>query len=452
MNKTSGLVILVDDDADVRNSTAQLLRISGFEVMPFASAATALKYVSPTFEGVIISDVRMPRIDGHELLEQVRNIEPEIPVILITGHGDVKQAVDAVQNGAHDYLAKPFQPEHLIASATRAAVARANALEGRALRMAIDGAEMAGVLTGVSKRVRRLRDEIAQVGETDADVLVLGETGAGKGHIALAIHRGGARRRRPFVTLNCGSLSDASVEMELFGAEPGAVAGGYRKRMGRAAEADAGDLLIDDVDYASPTLQNFLHALLSTRKIRVVGASGETPVDIRAITTARPDLPDLAERGVFRKDLYYCLDVVKIVAPPLRERMEDVPEVFAFFLKQAEERFNRKIGILSDAVRRRLTDYDWPGNLRELNAFAERAVLGFDREHANSPEELPLPQRVERFERSTIMDAIAAAGGDVRTAIKALGIPRKTFYDKLVRHGINLADFRRKTNPESGPV
>ncbi|MEE2692202.1 MAG: sigma-54 dependent transcriptional regulator [Pseudomonadota bacterium] len=450
MTESSGLVILVDDDADVRNSTAQLLRLAGFDAMAFASAATALKYVSPSFEGVIVSDVRMPRIDGNELLALARDIDAEIPVIFITGHGDVRQAVEAVRGGAADYLEKPFQPEHLVASINRAMLARAKALEARSLRAAIDTAEMGGVLSGGSKRAARLREEIAQVAASDADVLVIGETGVGKGHVALAVHRMSARRRKPFVTLNCGSLSDASVGAELFGAEPGAAAGGYRRRVGRVEEVDGGDLLIDDVDFASPTLQNVLHALLSTRTIRVVGAASDTEIDFRAIATARPDLADLARRGAFRKDLYYCLDVVSVVVPPLRERFEDAPEIFASFLKQAEERFKRKVGPLSDAVRRRLAEHDWPGNLRELNAFAERVVLGFDSETPQPAEELPLPQRVEQFERGVIADALAAAEGDVRTAIKALGIPRKTFYDKLVRHGINLADFRPAKAPGKG--
>ncbi len=442
MNAVTGLVILVEDDADVRESTTQSLRIAGFEVMPFASGATALKYVSPSFEGVIVTDVRMPRVDGNQLLQQVREIDHEIPVIFITGHSEIRQAVDAVLKGAHDYIEKPFQPDHLTSSISRALWARSNALESRMLRATVDGAELTEVLAGPSKRIARLRDEIAQIAATNTDVLVLGETGAGKGRVALAIHSASSRRRNPFVTLNCGAVSDASIETELFGAESGAVPGTYRRREGRAASADSGALLIDDVDYASPTMQNFLHALLSTRTIRAIGSSEDVTVDFRAISTARPDLVDRVQRGEFRNDLFYCLDVVTLTVPPLRERLEDVPELFASLLKQSEARFDRKVSQLSDSARRRLTDYSWPGNMRELATFAERVVLGFDQEQQDIVEHLPLPQRVELFERSTIIDTLAAAGGDVRTAVKALGIPRKTFYDKLVRHGINLAEFR----------
>lgn len=452
MTESLGLVILIDDDADVRNSTSQLLRISGFDVMPFAMAATALKYVSTSFEGVIVSDIRMPRIDGNELLALVHAIDGEIPVIFITGHADVRQAVEALSNGAYDYLAKPFQPEHLSATTLRAVSARSKALESRSMRASIDAADMVGVLSGESRRIGLLREKVAQVAASDADVLVLGETGAGKGRVALAIHEASARRRKPFITVNCGALSDTSVETELFGAEAGSAGGGYRRRAGRAEEVSGGDLLIDDVEYASAILQNFLHTLLSRRKIRPIGAAAEIDVDFRAIATARPDLADLARRGAFRKDLYYCLDVVCITVPPLRERSEDVPAIFAHFLKQAETRFRRKVGLLGDDVRRRLVEHEWPGNLRELNAFAERVVLGFDHDRSQPIELLPLPQRVEQYERSIIADAIAAAGGDVRTAIKALGIPRKTFYDKLVRHGINLADFRSARSATSEDV
>ena len=442
MKAITGLVILVEDDADVRESTTQTLRIGGFDVMPFASGATALKYISPSFEGVVVSDVCMPRLDGHELLNQVREIDSEIPVIFITGHSEIRQAVDAVLKGAHDYIEKPFQPDHLTSSISRALWARSNVLEGRTLRAAIDGAELAEVLSGPSKRIARLREEVAQVAATNSDVLVLGETGSGKGRVALAIHLAGERSRKPFVTLNCGAVSDASIETELFGAESGAVPGAYRRREGRAATADTGALLLDDVDYASPSMQNFLHALLSTRTIRALGANEDVRVDFRAISTARPDLIDRVQRGEFRNDLFYCLDVVTLTVPPLRERLEDVPELFASLLKQAEERFGRKLDKVSDGVRRRLTDYHWPGNMRELATFAERVVLGFDEEQQDDSQHLPLPQRMEMFERSTIVDTLAAAGGDVRTTVKALGIPRKTFYDKLVRHGINLAEFR----------
>jgi two-component system C4-dicarboxylate transport response regulator DctD len=391
----------------------------------------------------------MPRMNGEELIAATRAIDPEIPVIFITGHGDVRQAVEAIHGGASDYLLKPFQPEHLVGSIRRAMTAREKTLEARSLRVAIDAAEPRGALCGGSRLASRLRDQIAQAAGNDADILILGETGVGKGQAALAIHRASARSRKPFVTLNCGSLSDASVEPELLGAEPG-VGSSFRRRAGRAEEACGGNFLLDDVDFASPTLQNFLHALLTSRKFRPIGATHDIDADFRAIATARPQLADLARNGIFRADLYYCLDVVAIHVPPLRERQEDTPEIFASFLKQAEERFKRKVAPLGDAVRRRLGDYHWPGNLRELNAFAERVVLGFDDDNFRSVEQQTLPQRVEQFERAAIADALSAAEGDVRTAIRSLGIPRKTFYDKLVRHGINLDEFRPVKGPGRG--
>lgn len=449
MTDSGELVVLIDDDADVRGSTAQMLRLSGFEVMAFAAAATALKYVSPSFEGVIVSDVRMPKIDGNELLGIVRDIDPEIPVIFITGHGDVRMAMAAVHDGARDYLTKPFDPKDLSASVRRAVAGRIAAIESRSLRKSIDASDCNGVLSGVSKRVARLKEEIAQIAESHADILVVGETGVGKNSIVLAIHNASARRRKPILTLNCAAMPDASLETELFGSEPGSGVGVYRRRAGRIEQAQGGDLVIDDVDFASPTLQNFLHVLLSTRKVRAVGAASDTDVDFRAISTARPGLIDLVQRGVFRTDLYYCLDVVSISVPPLRERAEDVPTIFAAFLKQAEDRFQRRLGAISDSVRRRLTEHVWPGNLRELNAFAERVVLGFDAASGEPVAQMPLPQRVEQFERGVLIDALTAAGGDVRTAIQALGIPRKTFYDKLVRHGINLGEFRGHGKPAS---
>ncbi|MEQ8935670.1 MAG: sigma-54 dependent transcriptional regulator, partial [Amphiplicatus sp.] len=395
------------------------------------------------FEGVIVSDIRMPQIDGREFFRRALTIDAEIPVIFITGHGDIDQAVDAMRDGAHDFLPKPFAPDRLVASVARAQKARTLALEDRTLRQAMSASNGATALIGDSASMRDLREKVRQAAGADIDVLIEGETGSGKGLIAHAMHASGPRRNKPLIAVNCGAMSEATIETELHGVEAGSFQGAYRRRQGRIEAAEDGALLLDDIDLATPAIQHFLAPVIARKEVKPIGADAARPVDFRVIATSTADLGARAQEGSFRQDLFFRIGVVRLQVPALRDRREDIPALFAGFLKLAEKQYQRQAPPLSDAARRMLLEHDWPGNVRELRNFVERNVLGFDAERReNSIAAGTLPERVERFEESVIRDALRAARGDVRSAIQLLGIPRKTFYDKLVRHAIDIAAYR----------
>ncbi len=437
------LVALIDDDKNVRAATAQTLELAGFDVVEFASAKTALRYLTGDFEGVVVSDIRMPQIDGREFFRRAVTIDAEIPVIFITGHGDIDQAVDAMRDGAHDFLPKPFPPDRLVASVMRAQQARALALENRSLRRAMAESKGADVLVGESQSMRDLREKVRQAARADIDVLIEGEAGSGKGLIAHALHASGPRRNKPFIAVNCGAMSETTIEAELHGVEAGSVQGAYRRRQGRLEAAEDGAILFDDIDRATPSVQHFLAPVIARKEVKPIGADAARPVDFRVIATSTADLGARAQDGSFRQDLFFRIGVVRLEVPALRDRREDIPALFAGFLKEAERQYQRAAPPLSDAARRTLLEHDWPGNVRELRNFAERSVLGFDADRRDkSAAAGTLPQRVERFEESVIRDALRAARGDVRAAIQILGIPRKTFYDKLVRHAIDIDAYR----------
>ncbi|MDI7862032.1 sigma-54 dependent transcriptional regulator [Rhizobiaceae bacterium n13] len=439
-------IVLIDDDQDLRKAMQQTLELAGFAVMSFPNAASALQQLSQKFEGIVISDIRMPGIDGLELFRRLRAIDPEIPVMLVTGHGDIPMAVQAIQDGAYDFIAKPFAADRLVQSARRACEMRRLVMENRALRLAAETAGDSLPLIGQTPVMERLRQTLRHIADTDVDVLVAGETGSGKEVVATLLHRWSRRRAGNFVALNCGALPESVIESELFGHEAGAFTGALKKRIGRIEHASGGTLFLDEIEAMPPATQVKMLRVLEAREITPLGTNDTRSVDIRVVAAAKIDLGNPAQRGEFREDLYYRLNVVTLSIPPLRERRDDIPLLFSHFLKRASDRFQRDVPIVSQQVQRHLLTHEWPGNVRELSHFAERVALGME-ESSNTPvlpvpaDMLSLPERVERYEAEIIRDALAAHGGDVKETIEALGIPRKTFYDKLQRHGISRGDF-----------
>jgi two-component system C4-dicarboxylate transport response regulator DctD len=437
-------VLFVDDDRQLRDANGQSFEIAGIPVETLGDAETALARIGPDFAGVIVSDIRMPRIDGLQLLTRVRAIDPDIPVILITGHGDVPMAVKALHDGAFDFIAKPFAADHLIAASRRAIETRRLVLDNRQLRDAARVADQSPPLIGDSPAMRHLRDAIAEIAKADFDVLVEGETGTGKELVALFLHRWGPRRGRPFVVVNCGAIESATAEAELFGIDETARPSHATRRPGRIASADRGTLFFDEIDSMSPAVQVKLLRVLEEREVEPVGASQPRSIDVRFIAATKHDLStEVAERR-FRDDLFYRLNVIRLRVPPLRERREDVPLLFAHFLSQAAEQAGQAPPPLTDAVRRHLIEHDWPGNVRELRNFAFRTVLGLvdDIDHSSATTAGTLPERIARFEATLLREALAASLGDVPNAARSLGIPRKTLYDKLARHEIEPVSFR----------
>ncbi|AZO05386.1 MULTISPECIES: sigma-54 dependent transcriptional regulator [unclassified Mesorhizobium] len=443
-------VILIDDDSDLLKATRQTLELAGFAVSAYSVASEALATLDRNFAGVVVSDIRMPEIDGLQLFGRVLHLDPDIPVILVTGHGDIAMAVNAIKDGAYDFITKPFATERLAQSVARAAEKRRLVMENRALREAAEQAQEGLPLIGQTPAMERLRRTLRQIADTDVDVLVTGETGSGKEVVANLLHRWSRRANGNFVALNCGTLPETVIESELFGHEAGAFTGAQKKRVGRIEHSSGGTLFLDEIESMPASTQVQMLRVLEMREVTPLGTNEVRPVDLRVVAAAKLDLGNASQRGAFREDLYYRLNVVTLSIPPLRERRDDVPLLFGYFAERAAARFRRAVPATAAAVQRHLREHDWPGNVRELAHFAERLVLGLD-DVAETPSPAamesdaatPLPERLDRYEADIIRETLGRNEGDVRRTIEALGIPRKTFYDKLQRHGIVRSDFSK---------
>ncbi|MCK0198986.1 sigma-54 dependent transcriptional regulator [Ancylobacter sp. 6x-1] len=438
-------IAFVDDDEDLRGANVQALQLAGLRARAFASAGEVLERLGPDFAGVVVTDVRMPGISGIELFRRLRALDPDIPVVLISGHADIAMAVEAMSEGAYDFIAKPYAGERLTGTLRRALEKRTLVMENRRLRaMAAD--EGADALIGETPAMVRLRQMIRDLADVDVDVLVLGETGTGKEVAANLLHRLGRRRVRPFVALNCGALPETVIESELFGYEAGAFTGAQKPRIGRIEHSSGGTLFLDELESMPVSAQVKLLRVLEAREIAPLGSNELRPVDLRVVAATKVDLAGPTARGDFRADLFYRLNVVTLRIPPLRERRRDVPLLFVHFLDRAARKYGREVPRLDRAIERRLGESDWAGNVRELAHFAERIALGLPEgsplANPAAGERAPsLPERLGTIEADLIRAALEAHGGDVRATIEALGIPRKTFYDKLARYGIERAAY-----------
>lgn len=448
-------IIFIDDDDDLRAAQVQGLELAGFTVHAFANGPDALKTITADFEGVVVTDVRMPVMDGLEVFARLRALDPSLPVILLTGHGDVPMAVAALKDGAYDFITKPFAMDMLTAALRRALTTRHLALENRRIRALFDAqAEGTNRLLGDSAAIRQLRQVVAQVAAAEVDLLIEGETGVGKELVARTIHRQSARKSKPFIEVNGSAMPDAVFAAELFGVESGARLDPHgavsRRTLGRIEKAQKGTLYLDDIDALSPSLQSQLLRVVEARQLWVLGAEEPRPVDIRIIASTRVDLADAVRKGHFRADLYYRLSGITLKIPPLRERHGDVTLLFQHFVADACVRLKRPIPQLSADVANFLQRHDWPGNVRELEQYAERYALGLALTVLPEGSESGagasgLVDRVRDFEAALIRETLSACQGDVQTALDMLQLPRKTFYDKLHRHGISIDGFRRST-------
>lgn len=438
-------VAFVDDDADLRESNRQTLDLAGFEPLMFDSAEGALARITADFPGVVVSDLRMPGMDGLQLFARLRELDSALPVLLITGHGDVATAVQAIRDGAYDFITKPYPADALILSVRRALDHRRIALENRQLRQAADRAAGISALVGISAAIDRLRRTISQIAEADVDVLIEGETGTGKTLVASMIHRASPRRRRPMITLDCGALPEAMVESELFGHLPDALPGIRSSRVGKIEAATGGTLFLDEVDLLPLSSQPKLLRACADRVVVPLGSNEARPVDFRLIAASSRPLAERAAEGAVLDSLLYRLNGIVLHLPPLRQRPEDIPILFAHFLEEVADRLGRSVPKIDDPTWRMLLGHDWPGNVRELSHFAERTVLGLGgREDAGEPRlQRGLTQEIEEFEARQIRHALVTTRGNVTEALTLLKLPRKTFYDKVRRHNIHPRDWRR---------
>jgi two-component system C4-dicarboxylate transport response regulator DctD len=440
-------VVFVEDDPPVRESLTQSLELAGFEVRPFGTAEEALGVLEPGAQAVVVSDIRLPGMDGVTLMNRLVARDPQLPVILITAHGDISLAVRAMREGAYDFLEKPFEPDRLVETVRRA-------LERRVLRGAVDDlrrqlAQRDGIdatLIGDSPSMRRVRDAVSRLAGTSADVMIGGETGTGKELVARCLHDLSPRRDRPFVAINCGGLPETLFESEIFGHEPGAFTSAAKRRIGKIEHANGGTLLLDEIESMPVPMQIKLLRVLQERKLERLGSNTEVRLDVRVVAATKSDLRALSEEGKFRADLYYRLNVAVIELPPVRERREDVPLLFQHFVLQAEQRYGLQAPEMDAGQLGRLMSHDWPGNVREVRNAADRFVLavGGSRQPAEMGSDAPatLSEQMERMEKALIEQALRRSGGRVTRAMELLGTPKKTFYDKVHRHGIVLESFR----------
>ena len=436
-------VIVVDDESSIRSAVEQWLSLSGFEVQLFSRADECLAQLPAHFPGVILSDVRMPGISGLELLAEVQRRDADLPVILLTGHGDVPMAVEAMRDGAYDFLEKPFSPETLLGSLRRALEKRRLVLENRALHVLADNrAKLDATLLGVSRGLQTLRRQVLDLATLPVNVLIRGETGSGKELVARCLHDFGPRAEKPFVALNCAAIPEQLFEAELFGHESGAFTGASGKRIGKLEYADGGTLFLDEIESMPLAQQVKLLRVLQEQKLERLGSNQSIRVDLRIIAATKPDLLDEARAGRFREDLAYRLNVAELRLPPLRERREDIPLLFETFAQQAAERLGRTFAPLSGPQLSHLLSHDWPGNVRELANVAERQVLGLgEPEPAAIEPGQSLAAQQEAFEAHCLRAALTRHKGDVKAVLEELQLPRRTFNEKLQRHGLSREMF-----------
>ncbi|NWD68076.1 sigma-54-dependent Fis family transcriptional regulator [Pseudomonas gingeri] len=431
-------VIVVDDEASIRTAVEQWLSLSGFQVQTFSRAEECLAQLPRDFPGVILSDVRMPGMGGLELLARLQEQDRDLPVILLTGHGDVPMAVEAMRDGAYDFLEKPFSPQTLLASLARAMEKRRLVLENRQLHEQADHrSRLERSLLGVSRSLQTLRRQVLELAALPVNVLIRGETGSGKELVARCLHDFGPRADKPFVALNCAAIPEALFEAELFGHESGAFTGAQGKRIGKLEYADGGTLFLDEIESMPLAQQVKLLRVLQEQKLERLGSNQSIAVDLRIVAATKPDLLDEARAGRFREDLAYRLTVAQLRLPPLRERREDIPLLFEHFAYGAAERMGRPSTPLSGPQLSRLLSHDWPGNVRELANAAERSVLGLgEAEPEGIDPGQSLAAQQEAFEAQCLRAALTRHKGDVKAVLEELQLPRRTFNEKMQRHGL----------------
>ncbi|QKV62835.1 sigma-54-dependent Fis family transcriptional regulator [Pseudomonas sp. 43A] len=435
-------VMVVDDESSIRSAVEQWLSLSGFEVQLFSRAEECLAALPAHFAGVILSDVRMPGMGGLALLAEVQKRDADLPVILLTGHGDVPMAVEAMRDGAYDFLEKPFSPETLLGSLRRALDKRRLVLENRALHEQADNrAKLDATLLGVSRGLQTLRRQVLDLAALPVNVLIRGETGSGKELVARCLHDFGPRAAKPFVALNCAAIPEQLFEAELFGHESGAFTGASGKRIGKLEYADGGTLFLDEIESMPLAQQVKLLRVLQEQKLERLGSNQSIRVDLRIVAATKPDLLDEARAGRFREDLAYRLNVAELRLPPLRDRREDIPLLFETFAHHAAERLGRTFPPLSGAQLSHLLSHDWPGNVRELANVAERQVLGLDEPAPGIDPGQSLAAQQEAFEAQCLRAALTRHKGDVKAVLEELQLPRRTFNEKLQRHGLSREMF-----------
>ena len=454
-------VLLIDDDEGLRRVVEYNLREDGYRVITAGDGRAGLQAFASEHIDVVLTDVRMPEVDGLELLVRVKTMQPDVPVIMLTAHGTIDSAVEAMKIGAFDYLTKPFNREQLKAAVRKAVDVAALTTENRYLRQVVsERFSFANMIAG-SRAMRAVSDMAGRVAQSDTTVLLEGESGTGKELLAKAIHFHSARARAPFVTINCGAIPEQLLESELFGHRRGSFTGAVADKRGKFEAADHGTIFLDEIGELPPLLQVKILRVLQAREIDKIGENRPLRVDVRVIAATNRDLEKMIGDGTFRDDLYYRLAVVSIKVPPLRERVDDIPLLVDHFLTKHAERLGRPRLGLEKGVHSAFNLYSWPGNIRELENVIERAlvldtdgVLGLDdiperlrtREPRVANLRMELPDEgvsLEDVERELLLAALQRHNWNQTRAAAFLNITRSTLLYRMQKFGLERERVRK---------
>lgn len=441
-------VIFIDDESDIRLAIEQSFELEEISASFFASAEEALLAIKQDgLPKVVITDICLPGLSGENILTSILHQDPDVPVILITGHGDISMAVNALRNGAYDFIEKPFPIDRLIDTTRRALEKRDLTLENQELKRSLKASQTLGPrIIGDTPSIQALRDTIIHIADTSADILLFGETGTGKELFARSIHEQSSRRDNNFVAINCGAVAENLIESELYGHEKGAFTGADSKRIGKLEHAQGGTLFLDEIESMPMQAQIRLLRVLQERVIERVGSNELIPIDIRVIAATKVDLKQASAEGSFREDLYYRLNVVTLDLPPLRQRKEDILTLFHHFLLVAAARYGKSAPAIDNKQIQNLMTHDWPGNVRELRNAAERFVLlgklGQFGDSDSNDEVYSLAQQVAEFEKSILEQALEQCDGSIKRTMEHLQLARKTLYDKMQKYGLDKSNYK----------
>jgi len=450
--KKKSAILVVDDDFAHRTMLKTLISGWGYDVSEAGDGAAAIEAVRRDPFDLVLMDIRMVRISGIEALEEIRKLNPAIPIILMTAFASVETAVEALKKGAYDYLTKPLDFDELRLVLERGLehthLKEENLLLKERLGIRFDRRN----LIGRSEAMTKLLDLVAQVAPSEATVLISGESGTGKEIIAAAIHYNSLRKEGPFVKINCAAITETLLESELFGHEKGSFTGADRRKEGKFRQASGGTILLDEVSEMSLAMQVKLLRVLQEREITRVGGDEVIPIDVRVITATNRDLIQEIAGGRFREDLYYRLNVVTLQVPPLRERKEDIPLLAIHFLKEFAEKNHKEIKGFTPRALDRMLRYSWPGNVRELMNTVERGVVLSRSDYLDESDLSPIlmekgsleennavtsgESSLESVEKATILKILEDAGGNKSEAARRLGITRRTLHQKLKKYGM----------------
>jgi two-component system, NtrC family, response regulator HydG len=441
---SKGRILIVDDDPVVRDSLSRWFESEDFETGACDGGASALRELGQRSYEVALLDIKMPGIDGIELQQRLHELEPDMPVIIMTGYATVETAVRALKNGAYDYITKPFDPDDLVRLVERALAQRAAVREVDRLRESLGQISAAQELIGASAAMRKVQELVHTVAPTDATVLITGESGTGKEVVARAVHNASPRRLQPLVAIHCGALTESLLESELFGHEKGAFTGAHARKKGKFEVAEGGTVFLDEIADISLRTQTDLLRVLQEKEITRVGGTQTLKVDFRAIVATNKRLEKLVEEGTFRPDLYYRLNVFTIDLPPLRSRREDIPLLMEHFLDRFAVSMNRPRQKVKPATVEMLIEYAWPGNVRELENAIERALL-ICRDPELPPEAFPFQMHpatpssgrsLDDVEKQHIAVILRETDWNLSRAARILDIDRTTLYSKIRRYGL----------------